>query len=130
MTRHSTHNHVALALAAVITVATVLPARAEVYDFHTTYATASGACKSGKTITWSPTGITGPGFECTLGDSTPAGTGLVSYQGSCVVDGKQVSDQVAFDLGNNVEHFSLAIPGREWMSMYPCTPVDGLEGTN
>jgi hypothetical protein len=59
----------------------------------------------------------------------PAGTGLVAYPGSvCTVDGKKSSDGISLDLGNYQDHFKLSLPGRkEWLSLYPCTPVPWLK---
>ena len=99
-------------------------------DYHTTYATQKGGCAAGPLITWTETSISGSGFKCTLGESRSAGSGLAAYNGTCKVDGTSVTDMVVFDLGNSPERFSLAVPGKDWVSMYPCTPVEGLEGTN
>lgn len=99
-------------------------------DYHTSYATKEAACSAGNLIKWTNQGISGPGFNCTLGDSRSAGSGLAAYESACVIDGTNVNDLVVFDLGNNPTHFSVALPGKEWVSMYPCTPVQGLDGTN
>ena len=99
-------------------------------DYLTTYATKKGGCAAGPLITWTETSISGPGFKCTLGESRSAGSGLAAYNGTCNVDGTAVTDMVVFDLGNNPKRFSLAVPGKDWVNMYPCTPVEGLEGTN
>jgi hypothetical protein len=107
-----------------------IPAWAEVFDFHTTYATAKNACCSGSIIQWSPGRIEGADFDCKLMESTPAGTGLVSYQGTCAIGGELVTGRVNFSLGNSSEHFSVEIPDGQWFLMYPCTPVEGLDGTN
>lgn len=130
MLRYLTIKTLGFALCATFGAAMALPAQAENLDYHTTYATAKNACKSGATINWSATGISGPGFECTLGESAPAGSGLANYPGSCVIDNQKIDDAVTFDLGNNPDRFEVALPGRDWMPMYPCTPVEGLDGTN
>ena len=99
-------------------------------DYHTTYALKKGGCAAGHLIKWTENAISGPGFKCTLGESRSAGSGLSAYSGTCNVDGKSVTDYVVFDLGNNPNRFSLSVAGGEWVNMYPCTPVEGLNGTN
>ena len=120
----------AAALAAMLTLIAPESAGADDLDIHTTYATTKGGCASGEKITWTPTAISGPGFNCTLGDSRPAGTGMVAHKGTCQIGGNSVEDWVAFDLGNYRDRFMLSIAGGDWIAMYPCTPVDGLTGTN
>ena len=104
--------------------------RASADDYHTTYALKKGGCAAGPLIKWTESAISGPGFKCTLGESRSAGSGLSAYSGTCNVDGKSVTDYVVFDLGNNPNRFSLSVAGGEWVNMYPCTPVEGLNGTN
>lgn len=105
-------------------------AHAQSTDIQTTYSTQKGACGKGDAhrVTISQGRITGPDFDCTISNGAPAGTGLESYSGICTVAGTEVTDSVALDLGNNADHFSLAIPNRdEWIDLYPCTKVPGLE---
>lgn len=125
-------------LIAAVTIATGLttaihPGQAQDADIQTVYATEKGACGRGpKTrIEITKGRVTGPGFDCVLAKSRPAGTGLVAYPGAiCTVDGRKSSDGIAFDLGNFQDHFKLSLPGREkWLSLYPCTPVPGLKFT-
>ena len=96
---------------------------------QTVYATEKGACGRGPEtrIEITQGRITGPGFDCTLGDGRPAGTGLVAHEARCTVDGKTTSEGISLDLGNYRDHFELALPGRaNWLKLYPCTPVPGL----
>ena len=99
-------------------------------DIQTTYATEKGACggsNSQNLVEISEGRITGPGFDCSLSAERPAGTGLVAYEAMCTIDGKKTSKGLALDLGNYDDHFELSLPGREnWLSLYPCTPVPGL----
>ena len=98
-------------------------------DIQTTYATEKGGCGGApdKLVEIAEGRITGPGFDCRLGDGRPAGTGLVYYEATCMVDGTATSGGLNLDLGNYADHFKLALPGREdWLSLYPCTPVPGL----
>lgn len=99
-------------------------------DIQTTYSTQKGACGQGpdQTVVISKGSVSGPGFECRISNPVPAGTGLEAYSGVCNVDGAELTDTVGFDLGNNPDHFSLAVPGRDgWLDIYPCTKVPGLE---
>ncbi|MCY0148906.1 hypothetical protein OEG84_14640 [Hoeflea sp. G2-23] len=102
---------------------------AQSVDMQTTYATKKGGCAmTEKLVTISQGNIAGPGFECTLSNPSPAGTGMEAYDSVCSVDGAEVTEVMAFDLGNNRDHFAVAIPGRDgWMDLYPCTKVPGLE---
>jgi hypothetical protein len=96
-------------------------------DIHAIYSTVKGACGAAGTVEISAGRIKGPDFECTIQSGQPAGTGLVAYQGTCRVDGKQSTDGLAMDLGNYDDHFELSLPGREdWLALYPCSPVPGL----
>ena len=126
------NHHYSLCLGMMVAFSAALPisARSEIFDFHTTYATAKNACSSDSIIQWSPARIEGPEFDCKLMESTPAGTGLVSHQGTCAIGGEQVTGRVNFSLGNSPERFSVEIPDGQWFLMYPCTPVEGLDGTN
>jgi len=97
-------------------------------DIFADYATRKGECGQGSLVKISKGRIAGPGFDCRLGDSRPAGTGLVQYSATCMIDGKRSSDGIALDLGNYDDHFELSLPGRQdWISLYPCTPVPGLK---
>ena len=99
-------------------------------DFHTTYATQKGGCAAGPTIAWSPKRLAGPGFQCELGEARPAGTGLVTYEAICAANGTTLTDPIALDLGNDPNRFAVDVPGVGSFEMWPCTPVEGLQGTN
>ena len=98
-------------------------------DIQTIYSTEKGSCGGGPQtkVEISEGHITGPGFECALSSGHPAGTGLVAFEGYCMVDGKTSSKGLALDLGNYDDHFELSLPGRvNWLTLYPCAPVPGL----
>ena len=102
-------------------------------EIRTLYATESGMCAAGPDtkVEILEGRIAGPGFRCELGESDPVGSGLVNYAASCVVDGVASTEAITLDLGNYSDHFELALPGREeWLALYPCTPVPGLETTD
>lgn len=106
------------------------PAAADILDpaLYTTYAPEKGACGQGRDIEMRDDRITGPGFACTVLDSLPAGTGLVAHTADCTVDGTATTDILVLDLGNNPDRFVISLPGSDaWISMYPCTPVEGLD---
>jgi len=110
--------------------ASTVPVHAQSKDIQTTYSTKKGACGQGDAhrVTISQGLISGPGFECSISDGAPAGSGLEAYSGICTVDGAEISDNVALDLGNYTDRFALSIPKRdEWIDIYPCTKVPGLE---
>jgi len=99
-------------------------------DIQTTYSIIKGACGQGtdQTIKVSQGRVVGPGFDCQISSPTSAGTGLEAYLASCTVNGSDQKDMLIFDLGNNPDHFSVAVPGVEnWIDMYPCTKVPGLD---
>ena len=116
-------------IAAGLTTASQI-SQAQDVEIQTVYATEKGACGRGPETRVEITKgrITGPGFDCALASSRPAGTGLLAYPDAlCTVDGRKSSDGIALDLGNFQDHFKLSLPGRDnWLSLYPCTPVPGL----
>jgi hypothetical protein len=129
MTRLSVKRY--LGLAAVLTVASASSALAQ--SEHTTYATTKGGCAAGPNINWTSAVISGPGFACDLNGSVSVGTGLAGYNGTCNVAGQTVDGIVVFGLSippPNDDHFNVTLPNSISHDMYPCTPVDGLAGTN
>lgn len=65
--------------------------------------------------------VSGPAFECELGEFRPAGTGLAAYTATCMIDGRDEEGFVVFDLGNYDDHFKMSLPDRkDWISLYPC----------
>jgi len=121
--------------------AMIVGTNAQEQDIWAVYATSKGACYSGADtkVEISQGRIAGSGFDCELKEIVPgAGTGMVAYEATCMVDGKQIevtkelaanSDTtlLALDLGNNPDHFNVSIPGRgNWIPLYPCSPVPGL----
>jgi hypothetical protein len=122
-------------------IAMVPGTNAQEQDIWAVYATSKGACGSGadSKVEISQGRITGSGFDCEFNEMVPgAGSGMAAYEAACTVDGKQIavtrelaatSDTklLALDLGNNLDHFNVSIPGREdWIALYPCSPVPGL----
>jgi len=115
---------------AVLLILAVTPARAQDAEIHADYVTTKGACANAAAprVTIAAGRITGPGFDCQLGEGRPAGSGLVAHEATCAMGGKLVKDGIALDLGNYRDHFELALPGRaEWVKLYPCSKVPGLE---
>ena len=100
-------------------------------DIQAVYTTRKGACGGGRQtrVDILAGRIAGPDFSCkVLGEGMPAGTGLVAYDARCVIDGQERSDGLALDLGNFRDRFMLMLPGRrEWLPLYPCTKVPGLQ---
>lgn len=128
-TTHATHLIATVAIVAGLAAAGP-KAHAQDADIQTVYATEKSACGRGPQtrVKIAAGRITGPGFDCALGQGRPAGTGLVAYDATCTVDGKTTSDGLALDLGNYDDHFELSLPGRtDWLALYPCTPVPGLK---
>lgn len=118
--------------AAAITALAVSPLSAQTTDHFTTYATSQNNCAAGNLIRWQPGNISGPGFNCNLGGSFSAGTGLEGYQGTCNVNNQVQSGNVVLGLGiDRLERrFNIDVLGVLTYDMYPCTPVTGLNGTN
>ncbi|MFK7903077.1 MAG: hypothetical protein AB8B49_09585 [Nitratireductor sp.] len=99
-------------------------------DIYTTYSSKNDQCTGSPNslITYAKASISGPNFHCGLTNDTPAGTGLVNFDGQCTIDGQKVSDIVTIDLGNYSDHFEVALPTRDhWLKMFPCTPVADLK---
>ena len=99
-------------------------------DIQTTYATTQNGCSGQpwELVKMESHRISGPQFDCSLQGYKPAGTGLMSVDASCSVDGRATKEPLALDLGNFRDHFELSLPGRDdWISLYPCSPVPGLE---
>ncbi len=99
-------------------------------EIQASYATRKNACGKGADtkVEIGDGRIAGPGFDCSVSDAKPAGTGLVAYAATCTVDGKKSSEGIALDLGNYEDHFELSLPGRpDWLKLFPCTPVPGLK---
>lgn len=99
-------------------------------DIYTNYASEKNGCSAPADthINLTQNSVSGSGFSCVLSNSAPAGSGLVNYDGACIIDGAKVSDFVTFDLGNYADHFEVALPKRDgWLPMYPCTPVEQLK---
>ena len=68
--------------------------------------------------------IDGSGFDCTLSNFTPAGTGLATYDGVCTIDGIAMNGLLTFDLGNYADHYEVSLPGSsDWLALYPCSPA-------
>ncbi|AKI01307.1 hypothetical protein IMCC20628_02609 [Hoeflea sp. IMCC20628] len=137
MTRYSTIRAFTLLSGTILATAVALPALAqsdELFDSrdqYTTYAKTAGGCKSGDLINWSPTSISGTDFQCVLETRVPgAGSGLDAIDSTCMIKGEKVSARVVLGLGVRPDHFSVEIPDFLFADMYPCTPVEGLEGTN
>lgn len=137
MKRHSTIRAFTLLFGTIMATAVSLPAQAQseaLFDSHdqyTTYAKTAGGCKSGDLINWSPTSISGADFQYVLETRVPgAGSGLDAFDSTCVIKGEEVSVRVVMGLGVRPDHFSVEIPDFLSADMYPCTPVEGLEGTN
>ena len=119
-----------LAAAVTMTVAAAPGAFAQDRDIQTVYATEKGACGRGSEtrVEIVQDYIIGPGFECKISNGRPAGTGLVAYDATCTIHGKEIKQSLALDLGNYSDHFELSVPGRDdWIKLYPCTPVPGLQ---
>lgn len=105
------------------------PAHAQEAEIQAIYATERGACGGGAEtrVEIAEGRINGPDFDCALATPRPAGTGLVAYDATCMIDGNTWSDGIALDLGNYEDHFKLALPDREgWLALYPCKPAPGL----
>ena len=123
--------HLIIVAVAVAQIATFSPlAYAQDVDIQTIYSTEKGSCGGGShtKVEISEGRIAGLGFECAISSGGPAGTGLVAFEGYCLVDGKTSSKGFALDLGNYDDRFELSLPGREnWLKLYPCTPVPGLQ---
>lgn len=99
-------------------------------DIYTNYASEKNGCSGSveALISLTQNSISGPGFSCVLSNSTPAGSGLSTFDGACIIDGAKVSDAVTFDMGNYPDRFEVALPKREgWLPMYPCTSVQQLQ---
>lgn len=129
-TDHAIYTHLIAAVAATGLAVAGLGTHAQPAEIQTTYSIEKGACDGGTEtrVEIAEGRITGPGFDCALSTSLPAGSGLVAYGATCTVEGEKVSGTVALDLGNYDDHFELALPGREgWLELYPCTPVPGLK---
>jgi len=57
----------------------------------------------------------------------PPGTGLVSLEAACTLDGEKTSRGITLDLGNYRDRFELSLPGRgNWLKLCPCTKAPGL----
>ena len=98
-------------------------------EIQTYYRTADSQCTDERRELVSIYGrsIVGPSFKCALEALTPAGTGMIGIEGVCSVNGKLSKGMLSMDLGNFDDHFELALPDEEeWISLYPCTPVEGL----
>ncbi|MBL4645853.1 MAG: hypothetical protein JKY99_05285 [Rhizobiales bacterium] len=68
--------------------------------------------------------IDGSGFDCTLSNFTPAGTGLATYDGVCTIDGTAMNGLLTFDLGNYTDHYEVSLPSSsDWLALYPCSPA-------
>lgn len=98
-------------------------------DIYTTYTSQKNGCTAADTlISFAKDSVSGPGFSCVLFNPSPAGSGLVNYDGACLIGTEKVSDFVTFDLGNYPDRFEVSIPKRDdWLAMYPCTPVAQLK---
>ncbi|MEP0522152.1 MAG: hypothetical protein ABJO09_15040 [Hyphomicrobiales bacterium] len=98
-------------------------------DIYTTYAPEKNGCTAADTlISFAKDSVSGPGFSCVLSNPSPAGSGLVNYDGACLIGTEKISDFVTFDLGNYPDRFEVSIPKRgDWLPMYPCTPVAQLK---
>ena len=99
-------------------------------DLQTVYATKSGSCKTSKEslVTLLSQSIHGPGFACELGDSKPAGTGLILFSAQCKINDAAVSGDIVFDFGNYDDHFEVSLPNNDdWLTLYPCTQIPGLK---
>jgi hypothetical protein len=125
-----TASYLIAAMAAAIGLSAAgLQAHGQDAEIQTTYATERGACGGGAEtrVEIAEGRINGLDFDCVLATPRPAGTGLVAYDATCMIDGNTWSDGIALDLGNYEDHFKLALPGREgWLALYPCTLVPGL----
>lgn len=137
MTPYSPSRALCLLFGTIMATAAALPALAQsedLFDSHdqyTTYAKTAGGCKSGDLINWSPTSISGTDFQCVLETRVPgAGSGLDAIDSTCMIKGEKVSVRVVLGLGVRPDRFSVEIPDFLFADMYPCTPVEGLEGTN
>ena len=111
----------------------MLPALAHAQDHLTSYAKTKNGCGSQDLIVWSVKGVSGTGFQCTLGARISVGTGLDGYQNSvCSINGQQKSILVVFGLAvcPGQDHFNITLEGFQPMDMYPCTSVADLIGTN
>lgn len=117
-----------VALAAVLFAASS-GAKAQGSDIFGKYASEKGVCEQqGALIEISRSKITGPGFDCRLGESRPAGTGLVFYEAQCTVDDRRSSKGLALDLGNYADRFMLSLPGRQdWIPLFPCKSGSGAK---
>ena len=104
-----------MTIAAGLTTASQI-SQAQDTDIQTVYATEKGACGRG------------PKSRVEITEGRIAGTGLIAYPDAlCTLDGKKSLVVIALDLGNFQDHFKLMLPGRNnWLSLYPCTPVPGL----
>lgn len=111
----------------------VVPATAQADDMYGTFSTTKNGCSAGpqSKIVFKKKTATGPSiissvkFECALAGLKPAGSGMMSSDAICVVDSgngdEPVEDTVAFDFGNNKDHFQVSIPKlNDWIKMYPC----------
>ena len=99
-------------------------------DSQTIYATTKNGCKSSSEslVTVLARSLSGPEFSCKLGESQPAGTGLVLYPSECTIDNIKLSGDVVLDLGNYKDHFELSLPGNvSWLPLYPCTQIPWLQ---
>lgn len=88
------------------------------------YASEKGICKGDPSalILITEGHIDGPGFDCAYSNFTPAGSGLVNYDGVCTIDGATVTGPLTFDLGNFEDHYEVSIPNAaDWLALYPCT---------
>ena len=98
-------------------------------EIQTYYRTADTQCTDDRRELISIYGrsVVGPSFMCALEAPTAAGTGMIGIEGVCSVNGKLSEGILSMDLGNFNDHFELALPDEEeWISLYPCTPVEGL----
>jgi hypothetical protein len=135
MIRQSIRKNLVTGLSAVFCAVFVSSAVAQ--SEFTTYALEKNGCKaaraSGFIITWeSSSSVTGPGFTCALGGLASVGTGLAGYNSTCTIGIQDFQGLVVFGMATrpNQEHFTITLPNDGSASMYPCTEVDGLTGTN
>lgn len=99
-------------------------------DLQTVYATTKDSCHTSKEslITVLGRSVHGPGFDCELSDSRPAGTGLSLFVAQCKINDVAVSGDVVFDFGNYADHFEVSIPNNDdWLALYPCTQIIDLK---
>ena len=97
---------------------------AQTGDVVGNYSTDKSDCKSPRTkVTIGEHSIDGENLHCRIGDVTPSGTGLATYDATCTyAKDMPITDPLTIDAGNYDDHIQLNLPGKgdEWIALYPC----------